>query len=327
MTSPFALSLLFLTASANDSQADGVHGACEAALHEQRSIYESKLASLRQQLESASRENCENRTQLASLRAASSHVVDQDADVATGPPSNQSVPDGADSLGLGLRLLGRSSSVADTSHSVVRNRSSSLEQASNIQPQNARGAVGRSLLQAELEDRACSKAEAHAVLSAAVDPMPIVMGLMGTNPSCALCIIGCVGKKTFDAVVCVHSCQHQRENVCDKSTGLERLTPLISNASLGDRDSLVRLILLAESDCTPRSSYGCGPSNPNPIYARRVTRLWHAALARGDRTGSTPASPIPTNSHDASLFDQNLHAFIRPFDSDVSFTYARAHPI
>jgi hypothetical protein len=256
MTRPFALSLLLFTASANDIQADGVHGACEAALHEQRSIYESKLASLRQQLESANCEDCEARTHLVSLRATSSRVVNQDADAATGPPSKQSVPDGADGLGLGLRLLGLSSSpqVADTTHSLVRNRSSSLDRASNLRPQNAHGAVGRSLLQAQLEDRACSKAEAHAVLSAALDPIPIVMGIMGTNPSCAVCIIGCVEKKPFDAVVCVHSCLDQRENVCNKSTGLERLTPLISNASLGDRDSLVRLMLVAESDCTPRSS-------------------------------------------------------------------------
>jgi hypothetical protein len=53
-----------LAASANGSQAHGVLGACTAALHEQLFIYESKLASLRQQLESAHRENGEAHAQL-----------------------------------------------------------------------------------------------------------------------------------------------------------------------------------------------------------------------------------------------------------------------
>ena len=76
MTLPVALSLLLLTASANDIQADGVHGPCEAALHEQRSIYESKLASLRQQLESANCEDCEAHTQLESLPLWSNVVAE-----------------------------------------------------------------------------------------------------------------------------------------------------------------------------------------------------------------------------------------------------------
>ena len=274
MTLPVALSLLLLTASANDSQVDGVLGACTADLHEQRFIYESKLASLRQQLESAHQETREARTQLESLRATCCaqcpRVVDQDAGVVTGPPSNQSVHDGADGLGRGLRLPGSTSSwpVAENTQPVAENAvSSSLDRVSSPRPQNTRGAVGRSLLQSE--GRACSKAEAQAVLSAAADPIPVVMQMMGTNPSCATCIITrCVEAKGADSVMCLQSCQHQQENRCDESTGLQRLAPLLSNVSLDDRDSLVRLLLMAESDCTR-------PGSPH-----RPLRLPHPSRAR-----------------------------------------------
>jgi hypothetical protein len=256
MTRPFALSLLFLmlTASAAGGQADGARGACEAALHDQRVIYESQLASLRRQLQSAGRENREARAQLVSLRARCSRVMDQDAQVVTGPPSSQSVPDGADGLGHGLRLLESSSSslAAENTHSVARNLTSiysaSRDLVSSPRPQIARGVVGRALLQAE--DRACSKVEAQAVLQAA-DPIPVVMEMLfGTNPSCATCFISCgVQSKKADAFACVQSCQHQAENRCDASTGLSRLAPLVGSAALDNRDSLVRLMLSAESDC------------------------------------------------------------------------------
>ena len=277
MTLPVALSLLLLTASANDSQVDGVLGACTADLHEQRFIYESKLASLRQQLESAHQETREARTQLESLRATCCaqcpRVVDQDAGVVTGPPSNQSVHDGADGLGRGLRLPGSTSSwpVAENTQPVAENAvSSSLDRVSSPRPQNKRGVVGRSLLQSE--GRACSKAEAQAVLSAAADPIPVVMQMMGTNPSCATCIISrCVEAKGADSVMCLQSCQHQQENRCDESTGLQRLAPLLSNVSLDDRDSLVRLLLLAESDCTrPRSPHRPLRLPESPIHRARV---------------------------------------------------------
>ena len=241
MTRPFALSLLLLTASAADGQADGVLGACEAALHDQRVVYESQLASLRQQLQLAGLENREARAQLVSLRARCSGVMEQDAQVVTGPPSNQSVPEGADRLGHGLRLLESSSSglAAEKTHSKARNfssiYSSSRERLSTPRPQISRGVVGRSLLQAE--DRACSKAEAQAVLQAA-DPIPVVMEMFGTNPSCATCFISCgVQCKKADAFACVQSCQHQAENRCDASTGLLRLAPLVDSAALDDRDS------------------------------------------------------------------------------------------
>jgi hypothetical protein len=257
MTLPVALSLLLLTVSANDSPADGALGTCTAHLHAQRLLYESKLASLRQQLESAHQQNREAHTQLESLRATCCaqcpRVVDQDAGVVTGPPSNQSAHYGADGLSRGLRLLVSISSwaeisVAENTQPVAENAvSSSLDRVSSPRPQNKGGAVGRSLLQSE--GRACSKAEAQAVLSAA-DPIPVVMQMMGTNPSCATCIISCAEAKGADSVVCLQSCQHQQENRCDESTGLQRLAPLLSNVSLDDRDSLVRLLLLAESDCT-----------------------------------------------------------------------------
>ena len=84
MTRPFSLLLLLLTASAADGQADGVPGACEAALHDQRVVYESQLASLRQQLHLAGRENREARAQLVSLRARCSRTMDHGAQVVKG---------------------------------------------------------------------------------------------------------------------------------------------------------------------------------------------------------------------------------------------------
>ena len=149
MTRPFALSLLFLmlTASAAGGQADGARGVCEAALHDQRVIYESQLASLRRQLQSAGRENREARAQLVSLRARCSRVMDQDAQVVTGRPSNQSVPEGADGLGHGIRLLESSLSglAAENTHSEARNLSSiyisSRDHVSSPPPQIARGVV------------------------------------------------------------------------------------------------------------------------------------------------------------------------------------------
>ena len=149
MTNSFALSLLFLmlTASAAGGQADGARGVCEAALHDQRVIYESQLASLRRQLQSAGRENREARAQLVSLRARCSRVMDQDAQVVTGRPSNQSVPEGADGLGHGIRLLESSLSglAAENTHSEARNLSSiyisSRDHVSSPPPQIARGVV------------------------------------------------------------------------------------------------------------------------------------------------------------------------------------------
>ena len=254
MTRPFALSLLFLmlTASAAGGRADGALGACEAALHDQRVIYESQLASLRRQLQSAGRENREARAQLVSLRARCSRVMDQDAQVVTGRPSNQSVPEGADGLGHGIRLLESflSGLAAENTHSEARNLSSiyisSRDRVSSPPPQIARGVVSRSLLQAE--DRACSKLEAQAVLQAA-DPIPVVTEMFNTNPSCATCIISCAMKKGSGVIFCLHGCQHQAENRCDASTGLLRLAPLVGSAALDNRDSLVRLLLSAESDC------------------------------------------------------------------------------
>ncbi len=86
----------------------------------------------------------------------------------------------------------------------------------------------------------------------AADPVQAWLGIFGTNPSCATCIISCVERKgVASALACIQSCQHQAENRCDASTGLLRLAPLVGSAALDNRDSLVRLVLSAESDCKP----------------------------------------------------------------------------
>ena len=320
MTRSFALSLLFLmlTACAAGGQADGALGACEAALHDQRVIYESQLASLQQQLQSVGRENREARAQLVSLRARCSRVMEQDAQVVTGPPSNQSVPNGADGLGHGLRLLESSSFglAAENAHSEARNLSSiyssSRDLVSSPRPQIARGVVGRSLLQAE--DRACSKAEAQAVLQAA-DPIPVVTEMLVTNPSCATCIIACAMKKGFGVVFCLHGCQHQAENRCGASTGLLRLSPLVGSAALDNRDSLVRLLLSAESDCKllplPQPPLLIAASASHPGFARSLKHTTLVRTRRREPRSMSHISLVCARGPRASVYATHVARYLR----------------
>jgi hypothetical protein len=98
------------------------------------------------------------------------------------------------------------------------------------------------------EEGPCSKSDAQAVLTA-TDQTAAVMGMLATNAPCALCIIPCAGEPMPDAIRCVNKCQHQRENRCDDSTGVARVSPMIDAASLSDRDSVIRLLQAAEADC------------------------------------------------------------------------------
>lgn len=109
-----------------------------------------------------------------------------------------------------------------------------------------RSAASRQLLEADPSDKACSKDEVQQVLSAS-DPTPVVMAMLGTNAVCALCIIPCASTTLPDALVCLLGCQHQRENRCDTTTGLERVAPLIEHAATHDRSSLIALLEVAEA--------------------------------------------------------------------------------
>ena len=237
---------------------------CDAALREQRiarevetARYESALASLREQLELERREKRDVQLGLANLRAVCPQVTGFDST----PPAEITSAEmtarqlSSDPMAANFHQA-RFGTALDQSfpHPAVELGS---EVPVIIAPRGPGGikAGERWLLQDGVEHRACSKAEANAVLLSP-DPVSTVVRMFDTNPSCAMCIVPCADKKSnADAIVCIQSCQHQNENRCDPSTGLQRLAPLISNATLGDRDSLLHMILLAESDC--KSSPPC----------------------------------------------------------------------
>jgi hypothetical protein len=112
----------------------------------------------------------------------------------------------------------------------------------------------RAAEQPELYDVAalpCALTEAEdVILLASSDPAQLgtVVGrLMETNFQCALCIVPCATEPLPDAVYCVFACMHQRENRCDRATGLGRISDsLIESASVRDRDSIVRLLKIVE---------------------------------------------------------------------------------
>jgi hypothetical protein len=109
-----------------------------------------------------------------------------------------------------------------------------------------RSDASRLLLQGDPSDKACSKAEVQQVLLAS-DPTPVVMAMLGTNAACALCIIPCAAATLPDLLPCFFGCQHQRENRCDSTTGLERVAPLIQRATIHDRSSVIALLEVAEA--------------------------------------------------------------------------------
>ena len=128
-----------------------------------------------------------------------------------------------------------------------------------------RSAPSRQLLEADPSDKACSKDEVRQVLSAS-DPTPVVMAMLGTNAVCALCIIPCASTTLPDALVCLLGCQHQRENRCDTTTGLERVAPLIEHAAIHDRSSVIALLEVAEAVRRVLVLRAC----PSLMAARRV---------------------------------------------------------
>jgi hypothetical protein len=117
---------------------------------------------------------------------------------------------------------------------------------------SARPGVERALLEVDepqSESEAyCSKQDVQSVLSSS-DQTGTVLGMMATNPNCALCIIPCGSRGMPDALPCILACSHQRENKCDDSTGLARIMPLVDQASLQNRSLIVRMLELVEADC------------------------------------------------------------------------------
>lgn len=212
--------------------------ACEAALAQERmerkverARLESELAALRRRVESELQKPSEAFGTLENSRAAHAPAL--------GAPSARTVT-----------LNHAVSSFTDVFRSNPSSPARPQDEVLDARLSTGRAASGRSMLQVGSGGRACSKAETRTVLAAA-DPTPSVMEMLSTNPACALCIIPCADKPGVDVVICVQGCQHQEENRCDNSTGIRRIAPLVSTASLDDRDSLVRMLVAVESDCTP----------------------------------------------------------------------------
>ena len=224
---------------------------CDAALRDQRiewevetAKYESALAALRDQLELERREKLDVQLRHANLRAVCRHVTGLDS---TPRPEMMARPLSSDSRAANFHQARSETALGSSFPHPAVELGSILPVIAPKGP--GRIKAGERWLLQGVEDRACSKAEANAVLLSP-DPVSTVVRMFDTNPSCAMCIVPCADKKSnADAIVCMQSCQHQNENRCDPSTGLQRIAPLISNATLGDRDSLLHMILLAESDC------------------------------------------------------------------------------
>ena len=107
----------------------------------------------------------------------------------------------------------------------------------------------RSMLQVDqgVSERVCSKVEIDSVLRACSElQTQVVLEIFETNMACALCIFPCADKPTVDAVSCSLACLHQNENSCENTT---RIAHLIESATLGDRDTLVRMLELSEAVC------------------------------------------------------------------------------
>jgi hypothetical protein len=78
------------------------------------------------------------------------------------------------------------------------------------------------------------------------------MAMLQTNPGCAMCVIPCRSKAGEQLGLyggqCIYSCAHQNENACSELTGLSSMRPFIEKAALHDRDSLIRLLELADAE-------------------------------------------------------------------------------
>jgi hypothetical protein len=109
---------------------------------------------------------------------------------------------------------------------------------------NEAGSIGESKMP-------CSKTELLTLIEAA-DPVPVAMAMLQTNPGCAMCVIPCRSKAGEQLGLyggqCIYSCAHQNENACSELTGLSSMRPFIEKATLHDRDSLTRLLELADAE-------------------------------------------------------------------------------
>jgi hypothetical protein len=108
-------------------------------------------------------------------------------------------------------------------------------------------------------EKRCSKAELQA-LTDAPDPVAAVMAMLQTNPACALCVVPCRSQSQAGGVQrglygarCIWGCASQDENACREPTGLGAMRPLIDRAALHDRETILRLLELADAE------YAAGP--------------------------------------------------------------------
>ena len=110
-----------------------------------------------------------------------------------------------------------------------------------------RGRPSRSLHEAAIELN-CSKKEIQEVNGAGADKRTaVVENMTATNAACATCVRSNCGPAF--KLQCMFACQHQRENQCSNSTGVAKISSLISRASLSDVESVLRMIKLVHADC------------------------------------------------------------------------------
>jgi hypothetical protein len=113
---------------------------------------------------------------------------------------------------------------------------------------------GRSLLQWQVKN-ACSKKIAMFLLNAGArgtDPkfLDEFKALLGSDLYCGLCIAPCADVVSrYEQILCVTGCMHQGENMCDAKTDLVTIAPFLVSPSLNDRDGLIDMMNLVESDC------------------------------------------------------------------------------
>ena len=99
--------------------------------------------------------------------------------------------------------------------------------------------------------RQCSKSDIYAVWNAGKEEgANVITGMMSTNLECALCLIQALTQPLPDGIMLAWACHHQEENRCNEATGLSRILPLLENATLSHRDTIVVLMTAVEAGGT-----------------------------------------------------------------------------
>jgi hypothetical protein len=99
--------------------------------------------------------------------------------------------------------------------------------------------------------RPCSKSDIYAVVNAGKEEgANVITGMMSTNLECALCLIQALTRPMPDGIMLAWACHHQEENRCNEATGLSRILPLLENATLSHRDTIVVLMTAVEAGGT-----------------------------------------------------------------------------